>query len=122
VDGKRTVLFVCPHGAAKSRIAAAFFNRAAPAGWHAISAGVTPQESVGLNAVRLLAGTDAETLLDLDPPRPVSAAPSPARIVAIDCDVPGGARWDLAHKEFASPMRDELRRRAEALARELGDG
>jgi protein-tyrosine-phosphatase len=31
----RTLLFVCPHGAAKSRLAAAYFNAAAPSGWHA---------------------------------------------------------------------------------------
>ncbi len=36
----RTVLFVCPHGAGKSRIAAAWFNGAASAGWWATSAGV----------------------------------------------------------------------------------
>jgi hypothetical protein len=116
------VLFVCPHGAAKSRIAAAFFNRIAPAGWEATSAGVEPQDTVGLNAVRLLAGTDAEALLDLAPPRPVAAVPSPNRIVAIDCDVAGGERWDLLHREFAAPMRDELRSRAEALAREVRSG
>ena len=34
----RTILFVCPHGAGKSRMAAAIFNRLAPAGWQATSA------------------------------------------------------------------------------------
>jgi hypothetical protein len=33
--------------------------------------------------------------------------------------VPGAERWDLAHEEFAAPMRDEIRVRAEALAQEL---
>ncbi len=119
---KRMVLFVCPHGAAKSRMAAAFFNRVAPEGWMALSAGVEPQETVGLNAIRLLKGTDAEALLDLAPPRPVAAVLSPDRIVAIDCDVPNGERWDLLHREFEAPMREELRRRAEVLAREVRDG
>ncbi len=119
---KRVVLFVCPHGAAKSRIAAAFFNRVAPEGWMALSAGVEPQETVGLNAIRLLKGTDAEALLDLEPPRPVAAVPLPDQIVAIDCDVPNGERWDLLHRVFEAPMRDELRSRAEALAREVGGG
>ena len=118
----RTLLFVCPHGAAKSRMAAAFFNRAAPPGWQATTAGAEPQTTVGANAVRLLAGTDADALLDREPPRPISAVPSPARIVAIDCDVPGAERWDLANRQFDDAMRDELRDRAEALARVLADG
>jgi len=119
MDEKRTVLFVCPHGAAKSRMAAAFFNHIAPAGWYATSAGVTPQDAVSLNAIRLLAGDEAEALLDLAPPQPVSAVFSPSRIVAIDCNIPDGVRWELTHQEFEPPMRDELRHRAQALAREL---
>jgi len=122
VDEERTVLFVCPHGAAKSRMAAAFFNHVAPAGWHATSAGVTPQDAVSLNAIRLLTGDEAEALLDLAPPQPVSAVSSPSRVVAIDCDVPDGVCWELTHQEFESPMRDELRHRAQALARELQNG
>lgn len=122
VDEKQIVLFVCPHGAAKSRMAAAFFNRVAPGTWQATSAGVMPQEAVSLNAIRLLRGSDAEALLDVTPPQPVAAVPSPDRIVAIDCDVPHAERWDLQHQDFAEPMREELQGRAEALAREVGDG
>ena len=118
----QTLLFVCPHGAAKSRIAAAFFNRIAPPGWHATTAGVDPQATVGANAVRLLAGTDADALLDREPPRPIAAVASPARTVAIDCDVPGAERWDLESAQFDDAMRDEIRARAEALARGLADG
>jgi len=92
VDEKQTVLFVCPHGAAKSRMAAAFFNRVAPETWQATSAGVTPQDAVSLNAIRLLKDGDAEALLDVTPPQPVAAVPSPDRIVAIDCDVPQAVR------------------------------
>ena len=39
----RTILFVCEHGAFRSRIAAAYFNATGPAGWHAVSAGRDPQ-------------------------------------------------------------------------------
>jgi len=116
------VLFVCPHGAAKSRMAAALFNHVAPETWRATSAGVTPQEAVSLHAIRLLQGGDAEPLLDLTPPQPVAAVPAPNRIIAIDCDVPNSERWDLLHQEFEAPMRDELRSRVEALAREVGGG
>src|SRR3954451_15827699 len=118
----QTVLFVCPHGAAKSRMAAAFFNRLAIPGWEATSAGSTPQDEMSANAIRLLPGTDAADSLDLTAPRPIAAVPDPTRVVAIDCDVPGADRWDLAHQTFDEGMRDELRRRAETLARAVGDG
>lgn len=55
----RDILFVCPHGAGKSRLAAAFFNQVAPTGWWATSAGQEPQATLGTNASRLLAGTAA---------------------------------------------------------------
>ncbi len=115
----RTILFVCPHGAGKSRMAAAFFNRIAPAGWRATSAGQEPQATLGTNAIRLLAGTAAEPFLDRDLPRPIAAVAAPARIVAIDCAIPGAEWWALAHREFDEAMRDEIRARAEVLAREL---
>ena len=116
---ERTVLFVCPHGAGKSRMAAAFFNQLAPAGWRATSAGQEPQEALGTNAIRLLAGTAAEPYLDRELPRPIAAVEAPARIVAIDCDVPGAERWTLANRQFDDAMREEIRGQAEGLARAL---
>ncbi len=115
----RTVLFVCPHGAGKSRMAAAFFNRLAPADWRATSAGQEPGPAVSPHAIRLLVGTDAEALPDRAPPRPIIGVPSPARTVAIDCDVSGADRWDRRHQEVGKARRDELRARARTLAREL---
>jgi protein-tyrosine-phosphatase len=115
----RTILFVCPHGAGKSRMAAAFFNQLAPAGWRATSAGQEPQETLGTNAGRLLAGTAAAPFLDRELPRPIAAVAAPDRIVAIDCDVPGAERWALAHREFDDALRDEIRGRVETLARAL---
>src|SRR5262249_1270700 len=109
------------HGAGRSRVAAACFNRIAPPGWVARSAGVEPQETLGTTAERMLAGTGAEAWLDRDPPRPISAVTSPIRIVAIDCAVPlpGGERWDLQSGDFDDKMRVELCERAERLARDL---
>ncbi len=115
----RTMLFVCPHGAGKSRMAAAFFNVVAPSGWHATTAGQDPAATVSPHAVRLLAESAAETWLDQDAPRPLAAVTAPERIVAIDCEVPGADRWELAHQEVGEAMRDELQRRAEALAQEI---
>ncbi len=119
---ERVVLFICPHGAGKSRMAAAFFNRVAPPGWVATTAGIEPQATVSVHAGRLLGGTDAAGLLDQTVPRPIAAVADPARVVAIDCDVPGTARWALDHQQFDQGMRDELRDRAEALAHEVGRG
>jgi hypothetical protein len=121
---RRTVLFVCQHGAGKSRIAAAWFNGAAPAGWWATSAGVEPQATVSVHAPRLLAGTSVEGLLDRALPRPLAAVadPAPAVVVAIDCRpgaVPGALVWELGSQELDVRLRDELRERAEALARAL---
>lgn len=118
----RTLLFVCPHGAGKSRMAAAFFNHVAPVGWQGTTAGHEPSATVSPNAVRLLVGSDAEALLDHAPPRLIAAVDSAARIVAIDCEVPGAERWDLDSREFNEAMRDEIRARVEALARTLADG
>jgi hypothetical protein len=112
----RSVLFVCAHGAARSRVAAAFFNQKAPPGWWASSAGVEPQEQLGETARRLLEGTGAESLLDITPPRALDAAAHADRTIAIDCTVAGAEQWRLTNQEFGAPMREELRRRAQALA------
>ena len=115
----REILFVCPHGAGKSRMAAAFFNEAAPTGWRSTSAGQTPQEALGTNAIRLLTGTTAEPFLDRELPRPIAAVAAPSRIVAIDCDVPGAERWTLENQRFDTAMREEIRALVAELARVL---
>ena len=48
------VLFVCVENSFRSQIAEAYFNRFAPEGWRAVSAGLTPAERVHPNAVRLM--------------------------------------------------------------------
>ncbi len=105
----RVLLFVCPHGAGKSRIAAAWFNRLAPSGWRALSAGLEPQAQLGDNALRLVAGTDAAAHLHRTPPRSIGDAGDSDRIVAIDCDVPGAKRWDLSAAGFTDELAEEIR-------------
>jgi protein-tyrosine-phosphatase len=117
----RMVLFVCPHGAAKSRLAAALFDRVAPAGWQATSAGLHPQEAVSVATVHLVAGTDLEALLDRQPPRPVALVPDAVTVVSLDCDLPDAVRWDLTHQQVGAAMLAELRERVEVLARQVGD-
>lgn len=127
----RTVLFVCPHGAGKSRMAAAYFAAAAPLEWEGTTAGLHPADAVSPAAVRLLAGSPEDASLDRDAPRPLHAIPRPDLVVSIDCDAAaempeGGAaprhvRWDLAARTMDESMRDELRARALTLAAQLRD-
>ncbi len=127
----KTVLFVCPHGAGKSRMAAAFFAASAPPGWRATTAGLHPAAAVSSVAVQLLAGSPQAPLLDHEPPRDLAAVSDPALIVSIDCDAqevqtePAGGtnaaapehlRWELTEHQMNEAMRDELHSRARALA------
>lgn len=50
----KTVLFVCVENSFRSQIAEAYFNKFAPKGWQAISAGSRPAENVHPNAVLLM--------------------------------------------------------------------
>ncbi len=115
----KMVAFVCTHGANKSRLAAALFTGAAPPGWRAASAGLQPQPAVSVHAARLIAGTGAESLLDHDPPRSLDQVPDPARVIAIDCRVPGAEQWDLTCQEVGAAMVAEIRDRVERLAARL---
>jgi hypothetical protein len=121
----RTVLFVCPHGAGKSRLAAAWFNGMAVDGWWATSAGVEPQATVSAHAPRLLAGTPVAYLLDTAPPRPLSAVRDAAVVVAIDCPTDlalGQLDWHLDNAGFGAALAAEIRERVQDLAQALGDG
>lgn len=129
-------MFVCPHGAGKSRVAAAVFdrevaNRARLAGWRAVTAGVEPAEAVSEHAVRLLKGSSEELLLDHSPPRSVEAttdAVGPVdQIIAIDC-APDGRPSSHAARQTSWQLTDdwpnraalvELRRLVRGVVREL---
>ncbi|MEM3730613.1 MAG: arsenate reductase ArsC [Candidatus Bathyarchaeia archaeon] len=50
----KTVLFVCVENSFRSQIAEAYFNKFAPKGWMAISAGSKPTDRVHPNAVKLM--------------------------------------------------------------------
>ena len=119
---QRVVLFVCPHGAGKSRMAAAWFDGVAVPGWAASSAaGVQPQATVSEHAKRLLARTSVRTLLDETRPRPLPDVLTADLIVAIDCPdtVEATLRWELAHQRFDEAMCAEIRDRVHALAASL---
>ena len=116
----RTVLFVCEHGAFRSRIAAAYFNAAAPKGWRALSAGRDPQAEVSARLGPLLTGTPAAEHLESDPPRPVDAVLFD-RVIAIDCMLDGADLW--VTEATADPaLRDEIAERTGRLVREIAAG
>lgn len=118
---RRTVVFVCPHGAGKSRIAAAWFNGLALPDWAATSAGVEPQQQVSMHAARLLHGTPVRPLLDEAMPRPMSAVPDADIVVAIDCadTFPADHRWQLKQQQFDDQLCAEIRDRVHELAATL---
>jgi protein-tyrosine-phosphatase len=116
----RTVVFVCAHGAARSRIAAAWFNADPPPGWHATTAaGDHPSAQLNPHVAALLAGTSAARHLDRSQPRPLPAADGGDLLIAVDCALPGAHLWTLAADELDEAMRDELRDRVATLAETL---
>jgi protein-tyrosine-phosphatase len=50
----KMVLFTCVENTFRSQIAEAYFNKYAPSGWKATSAGIKPANRVPPNAVRLM--------------------------------------------------------------------
>ncbi len=50
----KAVLFICVENSFRSQIAEAYFNKYAPEGWNAASAGLTPAERLHPNAVKLM--------------------------------------------------------------------
>jgi len=50
----KTVLFVCIENSFRSQIAEAYFNKYAPEGWRALSAGIKPSENIHPNAIKLM--------------------------------------------------------------------
>jgi protein-tyrosine-phosphatase len=119
----RTVVFVCAHGAARSRIAAAWFNTDPPPGWRATTAAAQePAPALNPRTQQLLAGLPAHTHLDHDPPRPLTGVGQADLTITIDCVVSGAHRWTLTATTVNEAMRDELRDRVTALTHAVKAG
>ena len=121
-----TVVFVCEHGAAKSLIATAYFNKlAADRGLAARATfrGVDPQEALSVRAVAGL----KEDGLPVPDGRPTAIAAwdvaTAAHIFAIGCALPAAATksgkassWDdVPDDKGYGPMRDAIVRHVRAL-------
>jgi arsenate reductase len=125
----REILFLCPHGGAKSVIAACHFNRLAEERalpFRAASAAAEdPYDSVPapVSEYLLRQGTDVRALR----PRRVASAEieTAARVVAIGCELERATdRWDgvpAASEDLAASVA-AIHARVEALARELDGG
>jgi arsenate reductase len=126
VPSSPQVVFVCEHGAAKSLIATAYFNKlAAERGLTARATfrGVDPQDALSVSAVAGLK-QDGLTIPD-GRPHAISAADVTAatHIFAIGCSLPAGATasgkassWDdVPDDQGYGPMRDAILRHVQAL-------
>ena len=125
------VLFVCTHNAGRSQMAAALLDREAAGRVRVTSAGSQPASELNPAVVAAM----AEIGLDISRefPKPLTAGTLAAADVVITmgcgdaCPVYPGKRyldWDLPDPaglalEQVRPIRDEIARRATALAREL---
>jgi arsenate reductase len=126
------VLFVCVHNAGRSQMAAAFLSALAGARIDVRSAGSEPAEQLNPAAVAAM----AEVGIDLSAERPrllTTDAVRQADVVVTmgcgdACPVYPGKRyedWELDDPaglpvEAVRPIREEIRRRVTALARDLG--
>jgi len=125
----RTVVFVCEHGAAKSVIAAAYFNQLAAERhlpFHAIARGTTPQSDLSQSA---MAGLRADGIAFADEkPRAVTADDTrhAVRVVAF-CPVPASLRKGTPVEQHDVPApgdgyaqsRDAILVQVKALVEEL---
>jgi protein-tyrosine-phosphatase len=129
----RTVLFLCPHNAAKSVIAAAYFNKRALAeglAWRADSAGTEPSETVSPVVVAMLSRDD----LDVSHFKPRTVTPAELRdsglVVSIGCtpqELSGVTReieyWDDVPPVSQTPegSREAIYQHVNEIIHSLGD-
>jgi protein-tyrosine-phosphatase len=130
----RQVLFLCVHNAGRSQMAEAFFNALAPPGLVALSAGTQPATDLNPAVVEVM----AEVGVDLRGRRPRLLTPemveSAERVISMGCGVaescPVGLTpaedWALddpagQQTEVVRRIRDEIKRRVEALLASLGE-
>jgi protein-tyrosine-phosphatase len=125
-----TVVFVCEHGAAKSVIATAYFNKmAAERGLraHAIYRGVNPDADLSAAALKGL--RDDGLPVPAESPSRITAADveKAAVIFAIGCTLPAHAtmsakadNWnDVPNDQGYAGMRDAIKRHVERLIEDL---
>lgn len=134
MDSTRTIVFLCPHNALRSVIAAALFNRAAAGRARAESAGTEPDERVNERTIRVL----QEVGLDVSGLKPdrvsVAQLERAERVVSLGCplgpDLAAAAagkleEWPMPDTtgqpvEAVREVRELIRARVDRLLAELG--
>ena len=133
-DSRPTVLFVCVHNAGRSQMAAGYLRHLAGDRVDVLSAGSQPAEQVNAAAVAAM----AEEGIDLTGVQPTLLSDTAVRtadvVVTMGCGdecpfYPGRRYEDWVLDDPAGldvdgvrPIRDEVRRRVEALVQELDAG
>jgi arsenate reductase (thioredoxin) len=130
VSSGPAVVFVCEHGAAKSLIATAYFNKiAAERGLRARATyrGVSPQAELSVSASKGL--REDGLAVPQDKPSPITDrdVANASVIFAIGCTLPASATasgkadtWsDVPEDQGYGPMRDAIRKHVERLVDEL---
>ena len=119
------ILFLCPHGGAKSVVAASHFNRlAAERGLPFVAAAAAAEEPYDAVPAPVAERLERDGF-DVRGFKPRRAAPSEidaaARVVAIGCDIARADRWDdvpQASEDLEGSIA-AIRRHVEELAEEL---
>jgi arsenate reductase len=115
-----TVLFLCPHHALRSVIAAALFNQRAAGRAHAESAGTEPYDQVNERTVQVL-GEIGIDVTGLKPQRVKAAQLDRAdRVISLDCPLEPELLARAADKLDTWPMPDTTGKPVEAV-REVRD-
>jgi len=128
----KTVLFVCVQNSGRSQMAEALFNHMRPTGFRAISAGTLPAE--GINPVVVEAMIELGLSMEGQRPKLVTTemVRNAYRVITMGCGadfcparfLPKVQDWALDDPkgkpiEKVREIRDEVRRRVEALVKEL---
>lgn len=125
---KSTIVFVCEHGAAKSVIAAAYFNHIAESEslpFRAVARGTTPQPELAQSAVKGLQADEISFPSD-KPAKLTSEEVSVALRIVAFCDLPddlnakNAEHWEApAVGEDYSKARDAIVKKVQALVASL---
>ena len=110
-----TILFLCPHNALRSVIAAALFNQRADGRAHAESAGTEPDDRVNERTIAVLREVGIE-VADERPGRVTREQLERAtRVVSLDCPLPSELNAVAAGKLENWPMPDTSGKPVEAV-------
>lgn len=131
----KQVLFVCVHNSGRSQMAEALFNRSAPEGMRAISAGTQPGGSLNPAAVEAMKEKGIDLVAGGHHPKLMTPAmvDGSVRVITMGCDVDASAcpanyyvteDWGLEDPknkpiETVRQIRDQIEQRVEKLIKEL---